>query len=46
VRRKEWRTECPYSGSMYAVLNIENIGLLNFNIENVSVWKIIALRAK
>jgi len=31
---------------MYAVLNIENIGLLNFNIENVSVWRIIALLDK
>ena len=28
---------------MYAILNIENLELLNFNIENVSVWRIIAL---
>jgi hypothetical protein len=28
---------------MYAILNIENLGLLNFNSENASVWKIIVL---
>ena len=31
---------------MYAVLNVENIGLLNINNENVSVWRIIALLDK
>jgi hypothetical protein len=27
---------------MYAILNIENFGLINFDTENVSVWRIIA----
>jgi len=43
VIRKKWRNEWSYSGSMYGILNIENHGLLNSNIENVSVWRIIAL---